>query len=586
MIRSLQTKIVLILILLIVSVMAVMGTFLINNITGFYLSDFTSQMSDVFKKDFQDTLSGSAATGDLDGMKAMIAAYSGPLGIDAYRNFYILDGKTGEYLAGSDDEGAQSLKLTPNIVAALNGKIGNEKKSTTTYMDFAIPISSGENSYVVYVKDTKQELSELTWVIFVIVVQAVIFGFISAIILSFLLSKTITNPIENLTKGAKRISSGDFSEKIKVYSNDEIGVLTDNFNNMADVLRNTLLEIDRERDKLQTLFYYLNDGVAAFTEDGRLMHVNPACRALLENSFEQGTTFNDVFGTLEVSFDEVLRLNPKTYKEYDMAVGERRLKIFFAPFKTENKDGGVLALVHDVTSQQKMEDARREFVANVSHELRTPLTNIKSYAETILDNPDLNSSTQSHFLNVILNESDRMTRIVKDLLILSRLDYSKMDWKFSRFDVKALMNSIFDAMYMDAKNHNHDITLQFANDIPNIIGDKERIEQAYVNIVSNAIKYTPDGGKISLRAGYNKGSVWFSVKDSGVGIPHEDLPRLFERFYRVDKARSREGGGTGLGLSIAKEIVEYHKGTISVESYPEQGTTITVTIPADLPLPA
>ena len=208
---------------------------------------------------------------------------------------------------------------------------------------------------------------------------------------------------------------------------------------------------------------------------------------------------------------------------------------------------------------------QREFVANVSHELRTPLTNIRSYAETLSDSAgDIPPATEKKFLGVILNESDRMTHIVQDLLTLSRFDSGRDELKLSWFSFEEAVQDLYNAVYMEAQRHSHTMKLRMEPGLPQVRADRERIMQVMMNIVSNSIKYTPDGGQIRISAGQNGGRVWMQVDDNGIGIPAEDRPRIFERFYRVDKARSRQSGGTGLGLSIAKEIVDRHEGALEL----------------------
>ena len=256
-----------------------------------------------------------------------------------------------------------------------------------------------------------------------------------------------------------------------------------------------------------------------------------------------------------------------------------------APFSSDHTQGGVLVVIHDVTEQRRSEQLKREFVANVSHELRTPLTNIKSYAETIVDAGDeLPPELKSNFMNVIISETDRMTRIVQDLLTLSKIDYGKMEMNISRFPFLKAVQNVYDAAKLNAEqNHHHAMTLHCEGQIPDVNGDRERIEQVITNIVSNAVKYTPDGGQIDMTVGTDGPNVFVRVTDNGIGIPEKDLPRLFDRFYRVDKARSRESGGTGLGLSIAQEILNQHKGKIEISSVYGEGTSVTITMPAALP---
>jgi len=577
MFRSLHMKLVLILVLLIMSVMIVVGTMLISRVTTFYLDEFRTQMEAVFTQRLISELEISAA-GEPDDdtaerLRDIVNAYAGPLGIGSNRNFYILDA-SGRYLTGSNDALGSSLEQSPNIIKAINGEIGSSIVTTSKYMDLAIPISSDDASYIVYVKDNKLELTDLTHVLLSIILQVVMFGLVFAVILSFFLSKTMTTPLENVTKGAKMLAKGNFSSTLPVQSDDEIGVLTQTFNNMAEALQSTLETVENERNKLNTLFLHMTDGVAAFDSLGIIMHMNPAAEEMLSQKFAEDLTYETLLPGLDADLSSPDIQNGVEYK-----CGSRNLLIFLAPIASPDQGKGIMAVIHDVTEQHKLELARREFVANVSHELRTPLTSIKSYTETLMDAPDLPPELSGKFLGVINNEADRMTRIVKDLLTLSRLDHGKLDLKVTIFSLERMLTSIYDAMLFEARNHKHELTIDLAPNLPNIEGDRERIEQVVVNIVANSVKYTPNGGKINISAHANADEAVIIVSDNGIGIPEDDIPRLFERFYRVDKARSREKGGTGLGLAIAGEIIKLHHGSIGVESKLDEGTTVKIKLP-------
>ena len=265
--------------------------------------------------------------------------------------------------------------------------------------------------------------------------------------------------------------------------------------------------------------------------------------------------------------------------EGDLQVRDSYLQLLMAPFDRGRKGGGVLVVLHDVTEQRKNEEMRREFVANVSHELRTPLTNIRSYAETLTERTgEIPPDMEKKFLGVILNESDRMTHIVQDLLTLSRFDSGRDDLKPVRFPFDVLLRDLYNAVYMEAQRHNHTISLELPEGLPQIRADRERIMQVLMNIVSNSIKYTPNGGTIQILAGQEGESVWTVVDDNGIGIPPKDRSRIFERFYRVDKARSRQSGGTGLGLSIAREIVERHQGRLELLDKGGPGLRVRLTL--------
>ena len=585
MFRSLHMKLVLIMVLLIVSLMTVVGAFLVNSVSAFYLTEFYDQMHTVFRSDNETLardLQAEAGEGqsDVDVIQDVLKSYIGALGIDnRHRNYFILDGSTGKCLAASDEEKSANLRITPNITAAIQNQEGDMKDVSADYMDVAVPIQRGETRYIIYILDDRTTVQNLNTQLFQLILEALAFGLIISILLSFLLSKTMITPIERLTTGAERVAKGDFSHKIEVASKDEIGVLTGTFNNMARQLRDTIREAENERNKLGTLFLHMTDGVVAFSRDGTVIQSNPAAEQMLGRAIPIGggesydTLFSDV-----APLQGVLAVEQPGYLDGEREVDGRSLELLLTPFDQERL-GGVLVVIHDVTEQRKTEEMRREFVANVSHELRTPLTNIRSYAETLADNAgDIPPETEKNFLGVILNESDRMTHIVQDLLTLSRFDSGRSELNLAPFDFGEAVRDVYQANRLEAQRHGHTMELELPGSLPEIVGDRERILQVMMNVVSNSIKYTPDGGRIRLSAGVQGKRVWMEVTDNGIGIPKEDRGRIFERFYRVDKARSRESGGTGLGLSIAKEIIDRHQGTIELVDRPGPGLTVRITL--------
>ena len=577
MFRSLHRKLVLVLVLLIVSVMAVVGTFLINSVTSYHIREFQSQMSSVFTSEFILTLEQNA--GDGNALQGMIEAYSAPLGIDEYRCFYVLDGRTGAYLSGSDDDYGAQLQLTPNVLAAMNGQVGQQTQTLGEYFDVAIPIRDGEGkvAFVVGVLDDKTELQELNWNLFTILIRAILFGLVVAIFLSFLLSKTITTPVEKLTDQAARIAAGDFTSSAQIQSEDEIGILSDTFDEMSAQLETTLRQVEEERNKLDTLFQHMADGMVAFDSDGMLLQFNAAAEEMLDRKLDESLRYTDVFPEVQVRQEDVA-LDGRSI-EIDYAAGPRFLKIYFAPIRLGAEGKGLMAVLHDVTEQRKLDDSRREFVANVSHELRTPLTNVRGYAETLMSADDIDRDIQMRFLGVISSEADRMTRIVKDLLTLTRLDYNRMEMHMQRMDLRELGQKAAAAMEGQAKNQGLTLTCDLPEEMPAVTGDPERIQQVIINIITNAIKYNKPQGSIAITGGVEAGQVFLRVEDTGIGVPKADLERLFERFYRVDKARSRESGGTGLGLAIAKQIVETHGGRIGFDSEYGKGSIVTLYLP-------
>ncbi len=582
--KSLHIKLVLIMVLLIVSLMVVVGAFLMNSVTGYYIDEFYQQIRDAFSQDNVDFVRYlQTATEDEEDGAAMVGAvlstYEGVLGVDRRnRNFYVLDGATGRFLTGSAPEPEGGIPITPNISTALLGTVGDDSSVTADYMDAAIPITRGGQPYIVYILDSRETARSLNAKMFSLIMEALVLGLIISVLLSFLLAKTMVNPLQRLTNGIEGAARGDFSRKLEVTSGDEIGQLTESFNAMAQQLETTIAAVENERNKLDTLFLHMADGVVAFDREQRVIHVNPAAARLLGRAFTQEDTYAELFGDM-FTFQQA-ESAPSGGLAGSRTVEGRYLELLLAPFAREGQ-GGVLVLIHDVTEQRKAEQMRKDFVANVSHELRTPLTNIKSYAET-LDNGvgELPPEMEHRFLGVILNESDRMTHILQDLLTLSRFDSGRSELRLTTFPFAKAVDDTYQAVLMDAQNHSHTVELALPDNLPQVRADRERIMQVMMNIVSNAIKYTPDGGRIVISAGRaGDDKVWMEVDDNGIGIPEGDRDRIFERFYRVDKARSRQSGGTGLGLSIAQEIMLQHEGTLYLVDKEDPGLTICMELP-------
>ncbi len=580
MFKGLQWKMVTIFVLLVLAIMSVAGTFLILSVTDSYHDLFADEMDSIFTDEFIGRLeSGIAAEGE-GYIKNIISAHTARMGIDTYRNYYVISTDNGMVVdSSSDSRGAFSMQ-TDNLITALSGKLGKEINPQSSYMDYAVPIRGDGFSYILYVRDTKEELTVITQHIFSIIIEALLLGVGISLVMGYFLSRTITTPIANLTKKAKRLAEGEFESKIDVKSEDEIGTLTETFNDMSSKLQAAMLQMSTEKNKVEAILLNMTDGVMAFATDGNAIHINPTARKMFGLAEDETIRFDDFFMQYhaDIRLGDMLYLEDNRFTERDIELPHLSIKASFVVFEDEfYNTGGVLVVLHDVTKQQKLENSRREFVANVSHELRTPLTTIKSYAETLLDMAD-GTDVPATFINTILNETDRMTRLVKDLLVLSSLEQSDQLKKTS-FDMGVLLSDVVDTLSLVAKEQGHRLTLQTESRFDMFYGDRDRLEQLLYNIISNSIKYTPNGGKITVTAGQLYGSVYIRVKDNGIGIPEKDIGRLFERFYRVDKARSREKGGTGLGLAISKSIVDAHGGTISIKSRVNVGTEVTISLP-------
>ena len=613
--RSLYFKIILILIIFIATVMAVVGTILLNGVSSYFANDFRTQMEESFDEhtELWSYLHGAVVRGDgAAALEITLNAYSGDLGLDANRSAAVLDAD-GIVLASSDTSSmfsvGETVYLTPNILAVMNGGDGSQQRAGAECFDYCVSIASEEETYLIYVRDSKEEMQNLNWMLFSIILQALLFGTLFAILLSFFLAKTITAPIQSLTRGAQQIAAGEFEQEIDVHSRDEIGTLTDTFNHMKAVLKNTLDQVSGEQKKLETVFFYLKDAVVAFRDDGSVMHQNTTARDLFSGLLADRRTDGSedvpqedpeltlawllhLCGTedtpiLRAALERDDALGDEGYVIREIALRERVFDVSLGNFRyIENNETltGIIAVIHDVTGRYELDRSRREFVANVSHELRTPLTSIKGAAETVLRYPDMTPEMRESFLSMAVEESDRMTRIVGDLLVLSRLDNNRTKWEISTFSVDAVIRHMCEVVKNDVAEHRHTLSVKLEEQLPQITADKDRIEQVLLNILTNAVKYTPDGGKILIRAAANRSHVAISVRDNGIGIPKEDQPHLFERFYRVEKSRTTGAGGTGLGLAIAKELVEAHGGKIKLSSAVGHGTELTVILPIRSPL--
>lgn len=580
MFKSLQWKLVMVFVLLVLAIMTVAGSFLVLRVSVFYHDMFASEMADTFSQSFLARLENGAA-GDTEFVKNTMRATMSRLGIDSYRNYYIISADSGTVLDGSS-AGSSSLYVdSDNFITALTGSVGNSTNARKQFMDYAVPVDTPSGRQIIYIKDTKEELTKIIQHIFEIIIQAVVLGIIISIIIGYFLSRAITTPISNLTKRAKRLSEGQFDPRVEnIKADDEIGILAETFNDMSSTLKGTLSDISTEKNKIEAILQNMTDGVMAFGTDGKIIHINSTARKMLNIENVEQFRFDKLFSILgaDILIGDLLYLEEKRSCEREVTKDNIALKVNFAVFDDErNKTGGVLAVLHDITKQQKLENSRREFVANVSHELRTPLTTVKSYAETLLDFVKDNK-TAAAFTNTILNETDRMTRLVKDLLVLSSLENSASLNK-TVFSLKAMIHDVVSTMTLVASEKGHRLQFKQSSELPEFYGDSDKLEQVLYNIISNSIKYTPNGGKILVRAGKVYHEIQIEVQDTGIGIPEKDLSRIFERFYRVDKARSRELGGTGLGLAISKSIIDSHGGQIHIDSKPGEGTSVLITLP-------
>ncbi len=428
----------------------------------------------------------------------------------------------------------------------------------------------------VYINDQLSQIG-VTYFVAMLVVLFITF------VLAKVISNSITKPIELLTNKAELMAQGKLSLVTlnnKEKAGYEITKLVDTFNLLMSQIQNNMNEIYSEKSKLETILMHLTDGVLAFNTNGKLIHANLAAKKMLEIQNER--SFEEIFNKFDIdaNLEKIIYLDDWTTTDQLVKTKDKYLNVYFAPFRNEKDvSAGAIAVLHDTTKQAKLDEMRKEFVSNVSHELKTPLTSVKTYAETLLEEEELDEESKKKFLGVIVTESNRMARLVSDLLQLTKFDYKKNAWEKIDFDITELTKQICEKHKIQADKKNQILECYETSNVPMVFGDRDGIEQVITNILINSIKYTPEGGNIKVYIGSVHEDAYIKIIDNGIGIPKDDLPHVFERFYRVDKARSREMGGTGLGLPIAKEIIESNNGSIHIKSEKGKGTEVIIKIP-------
>ncbi len=590
--RSIQWRIVFIYILLIIAAMSLVSVYLISQWHDYYIDTATDDL------EFKGRLLLNQKLLYTDEATLMRAA--GILGYeeDGGSNLILLDqdanaiGVYGNQTLGIEP-GSNLLEHGP--VADLWADAASEElfvgryiRENIEYLTMAIPADGS-------VESASGEAKAVSAVLFIEPLTTVR-GIISDIqrtllnatglaiavvtVMGLALARTITQPIQEVTSKAEELADGNFNISIKVRSQDEIGRLAEVFNYLTGQLRKSLLDMANEKSKLEAILSYMSNGVIALDSAGRLLHINPRAKELL--ALQDAAGAETVLSALQLgTAHDVISSAPGTRDLQLAEPADMVLKAYIAPIKTtEEQQSGVVVVLQDMTEQTRLDQMRRDFVANVSHELRTPIHTIINYVETLMDGALQDQMVAGQFLTVVYEEADRMGRLVQDLLTLSAFDSKRETAKKSVVFMDELVVEVADRMVVAAKQSGLRLHTSLLDDIPPVMANRDQIEQVLVNIVSNAIKYTPQGGDVSVSIKLQGTEVQVQVRDSGIGIPKEDLPRIFERFYRVDKARSRQLGGTGLGLSIAQQIIDAHDGRMWIESEVGQGTLVAFALPA------
>lgn len=508
----------------------------------------------------------------------------------------ILDWQTGKTLLTSvtKDELSYPTYGSSVIIAAkdeseeghfLSGRqYPNIRGQFITWMEYAQAVKIEETDetpeYIIYVRMDAERINRGIGQTTQTIAFAIFLAMVLAGLIGVLFASTLTEPIRMLTAKAKELARGNLKQEIEVASKDEIGQLTESFNNMARELSKTIEGMENEKNKMEIVLYNMTDGVLAYDNNGDLIHANQVSQELLNIQNIESITIAEMFKILLPETENFDLEKVDNFKEFTLVIGDKFINASLSPYR--NKEGsveGIVIVFQDITKHKKLDNMRKEFVANVSHEIRTPLTNIKSYTETLIDGALDQRGIAMEFLEIINGEADRMTLIVKDLLELSSLDNNQIVLNVQEINLNELIRQTVKKHILTAEKQNKVLIFEdYGSPMP-VKVDASRVSQVFGNIISNSIKYSSDGCAIKVFSEESAGYYKIYIQDNGFGIPKEDLRRIFERFYRVDKARSRAMGGTGLGLSIAKEIMQAHGGKISASSELGKGTTMILRFP-------
>ena len=595
MFKSIRWRFILIYFLLVFLAMAIVGFFIIDNLERIQLDSITKSM----KSHITSIIASSSYLQEdnwRDYQEEIKTSVRENIQIGYNENLYIILNNYELEIIGSTidnvvDKNPYDVKRINNFLLeeALIGEISETIppeeydgiQNKVKHMAYPVKNQQGDITGIIYLTYSLESVYETVDNSKIMLTRATMLALFITIIIGFFIATSITKPIKDVTLKAKEMSKGNFDQFVEVKSTDEIGQLGMMFNYLTKELKSRISELSQEKSKIETTFNYMADGVITIDLEGKVIHANPVSKKILNIYDGNKDIGNKVISNLskDLSLDNI---------EKNSWIGDKKVEvrgsiynINYAPYKNDkNEVGGVIYVMQDITEQQKLEEMRKEFIANVSHELKTPITTIKSYSETLLAGALENKETTKEFISIIDSETERMSRLVKDLLKLSRIEYNQETWKKTLINPGEILDSVYRKLRIRANEKKQKVNINIDKSIEKVLFDKEGLEQILQNIIANSIKYTKERGKIDITCYNNRGNVVISVKDDGIGIPQEDMSRIFERFYRVDKARSRDMGGTGLGLAIAKHIADDHNSKIEIKSEINSGTQVKILIPS------
>lgn len=596
MFQSIRWKFITIYFLLVLIAMIIVTTFIVRKLETYQISQITNTTENSIRK-LVNSSTDIQNSDKLSLVKEDIQKVVREWPISSSETMYVID-TLDNYKIVADTTGSNKIDVSAFYVKQIredlvlycqrdgelkkNISLNHNRNGKAMHISYPILNEIGEVKGIIYmVKDissmykTLEESKNL-------LLKATAMALAITVFLGFFIARSITEPINDVTIKAEKMAGGDFDQIVEVKSDDEIGQLASMFNYLTLKLKLTLSEVIREKNKLDIIFANMADGVILTDREGKIIHANDIISSILKvphNSLLDLEYDKAIKNLSEKSTFKHIKENNYYEGQENIHIGLSIYNLRYALIEDEKKEiDGMIVVFQDVTEQEKLDNMRKEFVADVSHELKTPITTIKSYTETLLEN-ELDKELGTQFLTVIDEECDRMTRIVRDLLQLSNFDYENIELKKEEILINEFLSKIYLKLKISAQEKGHGLDLNISEDIKTIYADKDALEQVVLNIVINAIKYTNENGEIQINT-YKKGeNIVISVKDNGIGIPEEDLKRIFERFYRVDKARARELGGTGLGLAISKQIIETHGGKIIIESKYSKGTQVDIILP-------
>lgn len=593
--RSIHFKLTLIYVLLIIVAMQIIGVYFVKQLEQSLINSYDNSLNQrIYSLSYYLEQDSSKSKAELkeDAQKILNDFNNKDESNEISEVSYIDESR--EVIA-SVNNGSQEIagkKITDQIISRIFA-VGKdyEKKFYDPSSNKRVRISAtavkNENQEtvgVIYVVSSMESVFNQMRTINTILATGTLIALGTTALLGIFIFRTITHPISDMRKQAIELAKGNFSRKVRKYGHDEIGQLATTFNHLTRELEEAQLMTEGERKKLSSVIAYMTDGVIATNQNGAIILLNSPALELLNVSRETALEMpiTSLLGLEEThTFEDLVENQDSMLIEIEREDHLSVLRVNFSVIQKEHgKIDGLIAVIYDVTEQEKIDAERREFVANVSHELRTPLTTMRSYLEALAEGAIGDKELAPRFLSVTQNETERMIRLVNDLLQLSKFD--SKDYQFNRewTNFIRFISLVIDRFEMTKEQH-----VDFIRNLPKrevyVEIDQDKITQVLDNIISNALKYSPEGGHITFTVDLDedKGLVLFSVKDEGIGIPKKDMDKIFERFYRVDKARTRKLGGTGLGLAIAKEMVQAHGGDIWADSIEGKGTTVTFSLP-------